>query len=256
MLRLDEEGNQGALRGTHREHERRFPYQRPLNSLILQLAQDFLLRLGGIGDAISTIDFDELLQLVHVGLLLLIHPELESLLLLNRRHELGVVAAIVLDRAVREPHRMRAHGVQKVLRRRRYGVWRRVGHMRRVGRMYLGGRRRRVRRRRAGRRTEPQPYVRLARTPRTHSKMRSQAQPQHALTCPYALVPKRRGVTLRSRSRRAERTVPSAPCRAHAHLGVGDDEQALGVVCEMFLEPHTRLEVEVVRRLIEQQQLQ
>ena len=54
----------------------------------------------------------------------------------------------------------------------------------------------------------------------------------------------------------ADRAVPSAPCRAHAHLGVGDDEQALGVVCEMFLEPHTRLEVEVVRRLIEQQQLQ
>ena len=38
------------------------------------------------------------------------------------------------------------------------------------------------------------------------------------------------------------------------HLGVGDEDEDGGVLGEVLLEPHARLHVEVIRRLVEQQQ--
>ena len=41
---------------------------------------------------------------------------------------------------------------------------------------------------------------------------------------------------------------------AATHLGVGDDEETLGVAREVLLQPYAGLEVQVVGRLVEQQQ--
>mmetsp|Transcript_26521 Transcript_26521/g.85032 ORF Transcript_26521/g.85032 Transcript_26521/m.85032 type:complete len:351 (+) Transcript_26521:644-1696(+) len=88
---------------------------RLLDRARLELLEHLLLRLCGGGDAVRLVDAHKVGELVDVGLLFLVHLELQPLLLLHRLHELGVVSSVQPQQPAAQPERVRADGVQKVL---------------------------------------------------------------------------------------------------------------------------------------------
>mmetsp|Transcript_29547 Transcript_29547/g.96294 ORF Transcript_29547/g.96294 Transcript_29547/m.96294 type:complete len:428 (+) Transcript_29547:149-1432(+) len=88
---------------------------RLLDRARLELLEHLLLRLCGGGDAVRLVDTHKVGELVDVGLLFLVHLELQPLLLLHRLHELGVVSSVQPQQPAAQPERVRADGVQEVL---------------------------------------------------------------------------------------------------------------------------------------------
>mmetsp|Transcript_75930 Transcript_75930/g.217405 ORF Transcript_75930/g.217405 Transcript_75930/m.217405 type:complete len:343 (-) Transcript_75930:772-1800(-) len=89
---------------------------RTLDCIILHFFEHFLLRLCTRRNTVRLVDADEILQLLHIGLLLLVLLQLQSLLLLHDLDELRIVAPVVRQGGIVKPHRVCANSVQEVLR--------------------------------------------------------------------------------------------------------------------------------------------